>query len=764
MSRKSKWDIYVLIRVYNGYLDKGSVVEKEHFWTRLAHALDSVQSNANAYSGMVYLLINDDTPHIDGLYDSHCQRLNRLLHDKAFIENKNLFFTDSPGGERSAAATYRIRKSFVAIASRQNQCHTNVKALAVSLDQDDELRNRALIRIARHMQPNGVVLSKFVVKDENKLDITKDQGRSHNRISRFLSCPRWIRKYLVPRRNRIDWYDTFIEEESGSDYYWRRKWQKRIKDWRERRHVYCDKHFPVRDIIYASTLGWTKSYSWSVMERYLQDLDSFFMTKMNPGKDIPADYFKAHPAYEDFLDFYVLLYADVKLAGTLFKTHRYIKRSDSITSTPSLEAFRDHRTASLINLVDLTFYFGCRENYLRSDYQYKLLRHVLFKVSEIEGILKKYRDDYDAGDDDPNKAQIAKYTHEGYFVNKLCRLVEGDHRTKNAADDELFNQSKWTRSERTLDNFTTLFRQINKIREYVLHLKGFSLRYYIKKGCRTEEGLKAKKALNEENIAEKYDRNLTPKQRQSRSAMRLIISLPLVFAAIIAIFGKDIFQQDNAPLIAGIFSVFVAILTFLLNERSKLRTMAMEEASQKKLYYSEFEDLIRHLAANMKIIMQLRKDMLEKRIQKPSDIHFNNLKWPSGSCLFSDEMAKIIDKDKVDDFARLRVNLRNINNSALWLQRYTKDPAYNKKKMLEMMEWELTRYFGYYINFMYLKDNGFSFPNPHQLDVYLADKAVRHKLALLFMAETPEESVSLVHTFVKRYNDDRREKRSVLEA
>ena len=84
--------------------------------------------------------------------------------------------------------------------------------------------------------------------------------------------------------------------------------------------------------------------------------------------------------------------------------------------------------------------------------------------------------------------------------------------------------------------------------------------------------------------------------------------------------------------------------------------------------------------------------------------------------------------------------------------------------MLEMMEWELTRYFGYYINFLYLKDNDFSFPNPHQLDVYLSDKAVRHQLALLFMAETPEDGIDLVHTFVKRYNDDRREKRNVLGA
>lgn len=87
-------------------------------------------------------------------------------------------------------------------------------------------------------------------------------------------------------------------------------------------------------------------------------------------------------------------------------------------------------------------------------------------------------------------------------------------------------------------------------------------------------------------------------------------------------------------------------------------------------------------------------------------------------------MAKLISRDRVDDFARLKVNIRNINNSATWLE----EQALAKKTLDEPLEWEMTRYFGYLVNMYYLESHDFRFPNANELDKYIHENSIKKQV------------------------------------
>ena len=121
-------------------------------------------------------------------------------------------------------------------------------------------------------------------------------------------------------------------------------------------------------------------------------------------------------------------------------------------------------------------------------------------------------------------------------------------------------------------------------------------------------------------------------------------------------------------------------------------------------------------------------------------------------------MAKIISRDRVDEFSRLKVNLRNINNSSDWLR-----TGNNTGKILvSELEWEIARHFGYLLNMYYLRDNNFSFASQNELDLFINENAIKHKLSDLFMDYPSNERVKQVDFFINMYYDDRRMRRSVL--
>ncbi len=707
-------DVYILMRVYFGgykYDKKNCIIENagfdsDNFYSDLKRAISSIEDNKSSYKdGRIILVINDDTLEGSG-YEDHINKVKSILGESGFYESEGNLYYSCSGGKGSSMATLIVREVFIKESKNEDD-------IAITLDQDDKLFPKAVKHIARKMPKGGMTISQFMIVDSNDLDITNDGGIEHNRLVRKNSC--------------------LLHASTYSECF------------------------------YASTLGWTKSYTKTILDEYVKDLRQF----LDNERGGTEKYFEQHKAYEDFLDFYVFLLPNLTIGWVNKKTHVYYKHEDSITSKPNIEDFQNHRTASLLTLVDLAY---SKQRELRDNFEHDLLRFLTVKMIQIESILKKYRHDYENGNN--GLSDFSAKTHEGYFVNKLSRLATGVNR--GAQDKELFKYEKTTRSEKTNGNITRLISKVNDIPEFHLKLTNFDLRYVLRKCIDAESVLgRVKYAVNttDENLYKKFDKSQTPTQRRHISMLVSVIIVAVVFFVLFFIYFLPCVHlripwipesiSERIRLVDVLIPLLVAIFTFSMNELSKLKLKASEEVNQKKLYYSEFDDLIRHLEANFKVMAQLRKNITTGKTPEP--IHFDNLSWPVSSCLFSDDMAKIIGRDKVDDFSRLKVNLRNINNSAHWLKEAFKDKTMPLTEQQKILDWELARYVGYLMNLYYIKDNSFSFPSMWQLDEYMEGSSQRNRLSGLFMYETDgEKRLKLAEKYIEKYLNDRREKRSVI--
>lgn len=691
-------DVYILMRVFFPDIPTDSFLE------RFKAALESVKRNRDDYDrhgGVLKLLINDDTRNAGW---SHFNQLHFNLQRLGFINDLNYKIWTTKG-KGSAYATYRIREEFLEWSKGDD------RAIAVTLDQDDQLKDEAVRRIAENSKLCGITISPFEIQDEEKLDITDDGGKRHNRMTMCLANDRILR----------------------------------------------------RDLASLSSIGWTKAFSRTILERYHHDLTRFLDAERG-GADA---FFSEHRAYEDFIDFYALLYSDVQLAGSPYKSHIYVKHKESITSSPSVEDFRNHRTASLIALIDLCYAnqhatLDDGKKKLCDDFECLLLRFISSKVYQIEHIISKYRDEYLH-----NGANIydefAAQTHDGYFISKICRLALGEKRTDSPQDQDLFRYPTG-RGKNSKQNFERLFSasHLSSIPEYQFKIENASPRFVLRKATLKEsEYINNKpKTKTDDEITKLYGKSTPPQKKRLYFIGYIILGwivLAIVVVALRKKLGFDV--QTQQTLAAAIISVWLGVLTYLLTERGKVKTMADEQYSMQKLYYSEFIDFTRHLEANLKVMIQIRKQLIESPgINHVESIHFINLKWPESSCLFSDNMAKIISKERVDDFARLRVNLRNINNSGDWLSSI--DSA--TTNILPNLEWEIARHFGYLLNMYYLAKNNFSFANQNELDMFINENSIKNQLADLFLDYPAKERSEQVVFFLNKYYDDRRMRRSVL--
>lgn len=354
--------IYVLMRTYKPPMsDSLNMV----YYGLLEDAIRSVENNSKVYQGHVKLIINDDSPKKNELYVKHKERLFGILKQHDFcVQNSNLIFseTDAMG---SSYATYVIRKQFL----QESYKNSDSNAIAVSLDQDDELIDNSLVSIANEMYKTGsnICISSYETKDDSNLGIIKDNGKSHNEVA--------LQLYLKPRT---------ISESKETDL-----------------------------LINIDTLGWTKSWLRDTMQQFW-DCEMMFVTKFRGSAE---SYFSKYRAYEDFLDTIVLFKKEVKLCGTPAPTHKYKKQPQSITSSPTIEAFREDRAASLVTLNDLAYFIS---DQLVKEFELPLRNFIINKIRIIERILLDYREKY-AKEDDPQYINFAKEVKSGYFIHQLCQ-------------------------------------------------------------------------------------------------------------------------------------------------------------------------------------------------------------------------------------------------------------------------------------------------------------------------------------------------------
>lgn len=757
--------VYVLMRTYSPSISSTVFFEK---WKA---TLASVYSNKKDYEekgGRVVLIINDDTPRSAWApYRAYRFTLIHTLRSAGFA-SQDYILKDS-NGKGSAYGTHQVRRAFLDASDNDND-------IAVMLDQDDVLKPKALFHIAERMKTPGIVISPFEIKDSDNLDIMDDGGRRHNVMA--MRC-KWIRQWILTKDQQFiprNKYSKVVFPKSIyliNDFF--RCFFQNIVKFLKREVLLLCHFFTWRQNVYSfSSIGWTKAYSKKVLEQYYSDL-SEFLDKERGAIECKAGegaerFFSEHRAYEDFIDFYSLLYSNVNIRGSLFKTHTYIKNKDSITSTPTVEDFCNHRTATLIALIDLCYanenecLRGTKTKKLRKDFEYKLLRFVSSKVYQVDHIISDYRKKY-SNEGNDKFAEFSTLTHDGYFISKLSRLALGEDRG-NKQDAQLFRY-KTGRGDKSKENFERLFSNdhINAIPEYHIRTFSASARFALRKCAIAERRMagieKPAKDERDAEISKLYGKNLPPNQKRLRSIRKVIVFWFIILAvgAGIIYLRFDNSIQNYQQLLVGIISIWLAVLTYLLTERGKVKALAGEESSLQKLYYSEFIDFIRHLEANLKVMIQIRKQLIESTSPlRVEVIHFANLKWPDSSCLFSDEMAKIISRERVDEFSRLKVNLRNINNSANWLQNVS-NPDCN---LVPELEWEIARHFGYLMNMYYLRDNNFSFPTQNELDLFINENALKHKLSDLFMDYPSDERSEQVVFFFSKYYDDRRMKRWVL--
>ena len=709
--RQSHPNVYILMRLFCPKLENENVDYRiNDFLNYINKSFESIKSNGKAYwkscKGNTYLIINDDTERElpDESWEKYINARNNKLDEIFATEDGGSFGkwieVDYEGHQGSAYAAFKLKEYFTKLEGQKPD------DIAIFLDQDDALDTDAIIKISKKMKKDGIVISAYKTIENGLLDIS--EPKRHNKHTHNLA-----------------------------------------KNSRKKRDAAFFSVF--------SSIGWTKSYSRSALTKFVDDLNYFFERRGGAQK-----YFCEHQYYEDFIDFYALMFSDTPITGVSDTTHIYHKNAASITSQPNIEAFRNHRTAHLITLIDLCYAHGQesfhdineKENRrthnftaLREDYKTGLLRFVTGKVVTIENIINQYIDGY-YKEGCSAYMDFATQAHNGYFISKLSRLALGENRSTKQ-DEELFKY----KSSRTIEsgtNFSDLFSAatINVTPGYKTIPKYSTPRYALRKAVDFENGLKCRKVLKEEDQTTRLVKKITPPHEK-----QLILFIVFTVAILIAV-GVIYYKKQ---LSTALISIIGIILTYIFGEISQITVLKENEISLMRLYYSEFQDLIRHIEANVKIIAQIRKDISAKKHTVQS-IHFENLKWPESSCLLSDEVSKIITKTLVDDYTRLKVNIRNINNSAEWL----KTTSESKGITAEQLDWEITRYIGYLINFYYMRDHDFEFPNPKEMDLYIHEKSLIFKLTKLFMDYNASDREKQVRNYINRYLDDRRMKRSVL--
>jgi hypothetical protein len=248
----------------------------------------------------------------------------------------------------SAYALYRLREYFV---TREDAERSDI---AIILDQDDELKRDAIRNIVKRMPKDGIVVSPFRIEDNDGIDITDDGGRIHNILARILSFDCLTKLLLDSRIKEEPKYqklffpfslselkDLFIGiGKNALQCFEQLKYN--LLGLFKLRYGYAD----------LSSICWTKSYSFKALEQYHNALTEF----IGPGPDKIKTFYSQLNAYEDFIDFYVLLLKDVPISGNLSVTHIYKKHPDSVTANPNIDDFKLKRTNSLLTLIDLCYF------------------------------------------------------------------------------------------------------------------------------------------------------------------------------------------------------------------------------------------------------------------------------------------------------------------------------------------------------------------------------------------------------------------------
>ena len=236
-----------------------------------------------------------------------------------------------------------------------------------------------------------------------------------------------------------------------------------------------------------------------------------------------------------------------------------------------------------------------------------------------------------------------------------------------------------------------------------------------------------------------------------------------IFLGFFFIAGVWVLLDKNK--VATIVSIVSTILGFLFTLNQKQAERDTKRMQYTNMYIESVKDLNRHITAGLNILLQLKKeldDALNNKLNyRPAKVHFTNLKVEQASMLLSSEFDKYIIVEEFSNLPNLRVNIRNINNSAEFMEEYVYSNQYDPLYMQKIIEWEIVRYVSYITRLGFFADKRtFALPSSTALLLYVMyDDVIKDLSKKLKGADVTEKM--LTNYFID-FLKDRTEERKVL--
>lgn len=518
-------------------------------------------------------------------------------------------------------------------------------------------------------------------------------------------------------------------------------------------------------LCFADSLGWTKSYRVGLLKEYHNDLLNHFGSKRNLVK-----FLCKNDAFEDFPEIINLCRKDCDAVGLDKKTHAYRKLRGSITNSPHRRDFVHKRPNYLALLMGL--YKELKSGGKLFDEgdtkaadtkaadataaDMVIARYFAVKILTVENVLAKYRSD------EKTHWDVVKL-EKGDFLRRLLVVL---------------------RKNQLLNDFTELLKRA----EY-LEFKEDKERKAMENEQYNEDKpdspfMLLSEACENEAFHGKVDINNVLCDAQMRRRVKKLTSsylkyVALVLSAVAVVIIAFQLAGDDSQMWRVVIAALVPFVTWLYTLYKKDKEKRELRKKHTDIFSESVNELRRHVMAGLRILLQVKKEMYNHPDCRPAKIHFTNLKVLSQ--LMSNKWDEYIVWDKFGHLPNLRVNVRNINNSAVYMEEYVVSSGYTPEKMEEIIDWEIVRYLSYITRFWFFVENkSFVLPNNNQLDIFVKSNDVLEKMAkeMLPDGETKEmlpdgvtkkkrddlkkEIKEELDVHYNRYLNDRRKKREVL--
>ena len=500
-----------------------------------------------------------------------------------------------------------------------------------------------------------------------------------------------------------------------------------------------DKPYGKGSLCFADSLGWTKAYRVGLLKRYHDDLRLCFKSESALRKFI-----RRNDAFEDFPEIINLCRKDIQVVGLDKVTHAYRKHKGSITAKPTKKAFVKKRPAYLALLMKLY----CRlleQDKLQHDAKLVIARYMVVKILTIENILAKYRSD------ESLKWSLSRF-ERGDFMRLLLATL---------------------RKEGLLDEFVQMLAEVEYLQ---IHQPAYKTEYdEVNKaiGDADSEFMKLYRACRNEAINGVVDLSNVMCDKPVRHRVNLLRLYNYRYIAIflaylgLAPFVSIILKSIKTVNGVGVAQVYVALLApfagwlYTVYRRERDKANARKEATERFCDY--VNELCRHIEAGLCVLYSIKCAMDKDETYRPARIHFTNLKVLSQ--LSSSEYDANMIIDEFSNLPELRVNMRNIDNSAEYMAAYVNSSKYDPDKMKGIIEWEIVRYVSYIARLKFFTyQKSFILPSVDQLILFVRFADIINEISKTIKTDykTEDQLRNDMQSYYDRFLKDRKEKREIL--